>query len=102
MTSIPAIVTRLRNRSASNPRRIVYPESGDPRVLRAAARIVAMKMAKPILVGGQTVIERKAGELGVPLAQIEIVDPASGVLDCLRTLRKTGSGRVAVPRGYGT
>jgi phosphate acetyltransferase len=74
---MPDIVTRLRQRSALNPKRIVYPESNDPRVLRATAKIAEMRIAQPILIGVSAVIERKARELGISLSQMEIVDPES-------------------------
>ena len=69
------IVQQLRERAAKAPKRIVYPEAADPRVLRAAARIVETRMAKPVLVGSPQAVESKAQELGVKLSQIEIVDP---------------------------
>src|SRR5439155_2253092 len=56
---------------------IVYPEAADPRVLAAAARIVEMRMANPILVGVPHVVEKKAEGLGIPLSHIEVVDPKS-------------------------
>src|SRR5262245_32077929 len=68
-------VTQLRERAAKTPKRIVFPESGDERVLRAAARIVKLRMAKPILVGAPQAIEAKAQELGISLSNIEIADP---------------------------
>jgi phosphate acetyltransferase len=68
-------VTQLRERAAKTPKRIVFPESGDERVLRAAARIVERRMAKPILVGTPQAVEAKAHELGINLSHIEIVDP---------------------------
>ena len=72
---MPELVTQLRERAAKNPKRIVYPESSDPRVIRAAARIVQMRMGKPMLIGPRPVVEGKARELGVSLAHVEIVDP---------------------------
>ncbi|HYR89005.1 MAG TPA: phosphate acetyltransferase [Terriglobia bacterium] len=77
---MPDLIHQLRERAAKNPRRIVYPESTDPRVLRAAARIVQMRMAKPILVGVPEAVEQKADESGVSLSHIEIVDPKSQAL----------------------
>jgi len=74
------LINQLRERAAKDPRRIVYPESTDPRVLRAAARMVQMRMAKPILVGVPEVVEQKAKESGVQLSHIEIIDPTSQAL----------------------
>lgn len=67
-------VVRLRERAAREPKRIVYPESTDQRILQAAAETVSTRMAKPVLVGSPAAIEKKAHELGISLSQIEIVD----------------------------
>jgi phosphate acetyltransferase len=72
---MPDPVTQLRERAAREPRRIVYPEAADPRVLRAAASMVAARMVKPLLVGSPQAVESKARELGVSLSHIEVVDP---------------------------
>jgi phosphate acetyltransferase len=72
---MPDLVTQLRDRAAKEPKRIVYPEATDPRVLRAAARMVEMRMSKPVLIGSAPAVESKAQELGVKLSHIEIVDP---------------------------
>jgi phosphate acetyltransferase len=68
-------VTELRERAAKTPKRIVFPESTDTRVLRAAARIVERRMAKPILVGSPQIVEAKSHEAGISLSHIEVVDP---------------------------
>ena len=72
---MPDLLTQLRERAAQQPKRIVYPEATDPRVLRAAARLVEMRMARPVLVGSTEAVEGKAQELGVQLSHVEIVDP---------------------------
>jgi phosphate acetyltransferase len=71
------LVRRLRERAAENPRRIVYPESTDPRVLRAVSRMVDMRMVKPILIGIPEVVEEKARLAGVHLANAEVADVKS-------------------------
>jgi len=77
---MPDLVTQLRERAAKKPKRIVYPEATDPRVLRAAACIVELRMAKPVLVGAPALVEAKAREIGVSLSHIEIVDPKTQTL----------------------
>ena len=72
---MPDLVTELRQRAAKAPKRIVYPEAADARVVRAAARLVESRMAKPVLIGSPQAVETKAQELGIPLSHIEIVDP---------------------------
>lgn len=77
---MPDLINQLRERAAKIPKTIVYPEATDARVLRAAARIVAMRLAKPVLIGPPDPIEKKAQELGIQLSHIEIVDPRSQTL----------------------
>ena len=69
------LVTDLRQRAAKAPKRIVYPEATDARVLRAAAHLVAGRMAKPVLVGSPQAVESRARELGLQLSHVEVVDP---------------------------
>jgi phosphate acetyltransferase len=69
------LVIQLRQRAAKTPKRIVYPEATDPRVLAAAAHLVAARMAKPVLIGSPQIVETKAREFGVNLSHIEVVDP---------------------------
>ncbi len=68
------ILRELRERAAKQPKRIVYPEAADPRVLRAVTLIVEMRLAKPILVGSPSAVENKSQELGIKLSHIEVVD----------------------------
>src|SRR5437868_9997780 len=68
------LLSRLRERAARNPRRIVYPESTDPRILRAAQTVAETKMARPILVGSAEAIEKAAKAAGVNLSGVEIAD----------------------------
>jgi len=77
---MPDILRELRQRSAKQPKRIVYPEAADPRVLRAVMQIVEMRMAKPILVGSAPAVEKKAQELGIKLSHIEVIDSGNPAL----------------------
>src|SRR5215831_10412415 len=77
---MPDLVSQLRERAARTPRRIVFPEANDERILTAAARIAELRMASPILVGSPSATERKAKELGLKLAHIEVVDVSSSAL----------------------
>jgi len=74
------LVSDLRERAAIMPRRIVYPEATDPRILHAVSRLVTLGMARPILVGLPAAVEKKAKELGVNLSHVEIVNLDSGAL----------------------
>jgi malate dehydrogenase (oxaloacetate-decarboxylating)(NADP+) len=61
------------------PRRIVYGEGEDERVLRAAQTLVDDGIAQPILLGRRAVIDRKIREMGlrINLADgVKVLDPA--------------------------
>ena len=63
-TSAPAanaVLTRIRDRARSNPRRIVLPEVDDPRVREAARILVGEGLAEPILCEGQREITEYGG-----------------------------------------
>ena len=49
-------------------------------MLRAVARIVEMRMARPVLVGSPAEVEKKSQDLGIRLSQVEIVNPRSEAL----------------------
>ncbi len=60
------------------PKRIVYAEGEEDRVLRAVQNVVDEGLARPILVGRRQVIEEKSIKLGLRLdfsGQVTIMDP---------------------------
>src|SRR5688500_18565086 len=71
------LVTRLRERAAKSPKRIVYPEGTDPRILLAARRVADAKIARPVLIGSPDGIARAAREGDVGLSGIEILECGS-------------------------
>jgi phosphate acetyltransferase len=71
-----SLIDQILRRARAAARRIALPESRDPRVLRAAARLSAEKIARPVLVGCSNAISASALAAGVDLGDIEIVDPA--------------------------
>ena len=60
-----------------HPKRIVFPEGTEPRVLQAAGRFAKMKLGAPILLGNQDEIEREAKKYSIDLSRIGIIDPAT-------------------------
>ncbi len=61
------------------PRRIVYGQGEDERVLRAAQTLVDDGIARPILLGRRAVIERKVREMGLRIDltdSVAVIDPA--------------------------
>ncbi len=57
------------------PKRIVFPEGQEDKILRAANIIVEEKIATPILLGSRTIISQKISELGLDLEDVEVVNP---------------------------
>ncbi len=60
-----------------NPRRVVFPEGEERKILRAAQILIDDKIAQPILLGRRDVIEREAAALQLDLANVAIIDPAT-------------------------
>jgi len=68
---IRSIITRARTR----PKRIVYPEGENPRILRATAMVREERMAQPILLGKPSVIRKLFDELEIDPGDTIVVDP---------------------------
>ncbi|HKO17205.1 MAG TPA: NADP-dependent malic enzyme [Gemmatimonadaceae bacterium] len=71
------IMRGVINRAIAGPKRVVYPEGEDPKLIRAAAIVVDEGIAQPILLGNRQSIERAAAAMHISLADIEIEDPAT-------------------------
>ncbi|HEY3250934.1 MAG TPA: NADP-dependent malic enzyme [Ignavibacteria bacterium] len=59
----------------AEPKRIVFPEGDEEKILRAAQIILDENIAKPILIGNEDVIKSKSEELGLVLDGAEIINP---------------------------
>jgi malate dehydrogenase (oxaloacetate-decarboxylating)(NADP+) len=57
------------------PKRIVFPEGNEDKILRASQIILDEEIAKPILLGKRDVINEKIKMLDLDLGGIEIIDP---------------------------
>jgi malate dehydrogenase (oxaloacetate-decarboxylating)(NADP+) len=69
------IMRTLINKAKSCPKRIVFPEGEEEKVLRAAQILVDEGIAKPILLGDVDEIKTNAKALNVDLDGISIIDP---------------------------
>lgn len=47
------VIERVKKLSRNRPKRIVFPEANDPRVIQAAIRLAEEKLATPILIQGE-------------------------------------------------
>jgi len=64
----------MLNKARRNPKRIVYPEGENEKILRATQIIREEQIATPILLGDREVIRERADELNVDLNGVEVVD----------------------------
>ncbi len=69
------IMRVLINKAKSNPKRVVFPEGEEDKILRAVAIILDEGIAVPILLGDVEVIRARARELNIDLGDTEIIDP---------------------------
>lgn len=59
-----------------NPKKIVFTEGSDPRILEAASRLLASSFLSPVLVGNEDEIQKAAEESGFNIRGAHVVDPA--------------------------
>ncbi len=59
-----------------HPKRIVFPEGTEPRVLQAARQFHSLRLGVPILLGERSAIKEAASALNVSLEGIRIINPA--------------------------
>ena len=71
------IMRGIINRAVRDPKRIVFPEGEEPKIIRAARMIVDEGIGAPILLGQRAAIERIADENHISLRDISIDDPGS-------------------------
>jgi len=63
------------HKAQARPKRVVFPEGENEKILRAAHVLVEEKIALPILLGDEKIIEARAKDLGVVLDEIKVVNP---------------------------
>lgn len=77
-----------------NPKKIVFTEGSDPRILEAASRLLASTFLSPILVGNREEIAVAAEESAFNIRGAEILDPMDydeidEMAECLYEMRKS-------------
>ncbi len=59
------------------PKRIVFPEGEEEKILRAAQIVADEGIARPVLLGRESVIQRKIEELKLEIKDVKVIDPAA-------------------------
>ncbi|MFN7141844.1 MAG: phosphate acyltransferase [Limisphaerales bacterium] len=72
MRFIGNIIEKLQR----HPKRVVFPEGTEPRVLQAARQFYSLRLGAPVLLGDRTKIKEAAERLNVSLQGIRIINPA--------------------------
>lgn len=74
------VMRTVIRKAQEQPRRVVFPEGDNEKVLRAAHILADEKIAQPILLGNSATIRATMEKLGLSLAGMELLDPADSHL----------------------
>jgi len=72
MRFIGSVIEKLQR----HPKRIVFPEGTEPRVLQAARQFYSLRLGAPILLGDRSKVKETAEALNILLEGIRIINPA--------------------------
>ena len=67
--------TEMIEKLKANPKKIVFTEGSDPRIIEASSRLLAANFLTPILVGKEDEIFKAAEEAGYNIKGATIIDP---------------------------
>jgi malate dehydrogenase (oxaloacetate-decarboxylating)(NADP+) len=70
------IMRQIVQRAKNAPKRIVFPDGDNIKVLRACQILLDEKIAHPILLGDQATVRQRAADLDLDLEGAEILNPA--------------------------
>lgn len=70
------LINKLSARLQNHPKRVVFPEGSDIRIIQAARQFATRKLGVPILIGARTRIKVVAAQLDIKLDGIRIIEPA--------------------------
>src|SRR6185369_14049235 len=71
------ITRNIINKAKADPKRIVFPEGDNEKILRAAQNLIEEGIAIPILIGNEAKIRAAMTDLGLDLNGVSIIDPAA-------------------------
>jgi phosphate acetyltransferase len=70
------LIPKLTEKLQRHPKRVVFAEGADPRILQAARQWVTRRMGAPILLGDRAAIKEVAARLDINLQGMRIIEPA--------------------------
>ena len=71
MRFIATVIEKLQR----HPKRVVFPEGAEPRVLQAARQYFSLRLGAPLLLGDRTEIKETARQLNISLEGIRVINP---------------------------
>jgi phosphate acetyltransferase len=71
MSLLDSLTAKLQR----HPKRVVFPEGADPRIIQAARQFVSYRCGVPILLGDRAEIKKRAKQLDIKLDGIRILEP---------------------------
>ena len=70
-----SLISNLCKRLERHPKRVVFPEGNDERILQAARKFASKNLGIPILLGNRLEIKAIAAKLDIKLKHIRVIDP---------------------------
>lgn len=70
------LIPKLTEKLQRHPKRVVFAEGADPRIIQAARQWVTRRMGVPILLGERAAIKETALKLDINLQGMRIIEPA--------------------------
>ena len=75
-SKVHGVMRIMIHKAQQKPKRVVFPEGEEGKILRAAQILIDEKIAVPILLGREAVIRERMADLHLTLQSAVIVDPA--------------------------
>jgi len=75
LSKVQGVMRIMIHKAQQAPKRVVFPEGEETKILRAAQILIDEKIAQPILLGRESVIRQKLQELHFNGTPVSIIDP---------------------------
>lgn len=71
------LIVVIRSKAQSNPKRVVYADAENFKILKSAQTVIQLGIAEPVLLGNKQKIKKLIRENNLDLEEITIIDPLS-------------------------